>query len=294
MVAGLYHGPDLSSGTDGDVANYTGISIREIRGQEGSDSVSGSGTASRTWLVKGSSNPITCRTALIDGPVLINEYDGLFIDSLSRERVGPDSWEFTATYNAATPDVGSYTISIDTTGGQILQTYSYNQTSFPATDETATDYHGAIDVQDGKPQGVPRIIPALKINFRARIASEYISSPIAYAKIIAGLTGSYNSGSMFGGEFAAGELLFAGATGDIVGQNPQLVFSFLASKNVTGLTIGDIVGINKLGHHYLWFSFAPDKDDTTKLNNLRPIAAYVDQVYGPADLSALSIGLAPS
>lgn len=292
MPADLYHGPDIpSNGLYTDIARYNGISIRETAGQEGTDTTTGSATASRTWLVKGSPNPIVCRTALIDGPVLINEYDGLFIESLSRERKGYDKWEFTANYNSSVPDVGGYTVSIDTTGGQILQTYSYNQSKFVATGEAAPDFNGAIDVQDGKPNGVQRVIPALRLNIKAKIATAYVSSPIAYAKLLSELTGTTNNAPSFGGEFAAGELLFAGATGEVVATDPQLTFSFLASKNVTGLTIGDITGINKQGHEYLWFMFRNDKDATTSLPTSKPRAAYADRIYGPADHSLMKIGV---
>ncbi|MCD0460068.1 hypothetical protein [Roseiconus lacunae] len=284
----------LPDGVYGHVAFHNGISIQEIAGREGSDS-RGADSASRVFLLKGNSDPLACRNALYDGPVAINVYDGLVLNSMDRERMGPQEWQFTCSYDSVTPDIGDYTISIDTTGGQIMQTYAYAQTSFPAPGQTATNFGNAIDVQDGKPQGVQRVIPALKINVKAKIATEYLgASTIAYAKAVAKLTGFVNSTSMFGGEFAAGELLFIGATGDIVAKNPQLTFSFLASENVTGLTIGDIVGINKKGHEYLWFDFSRSKDAATKRGNSSIRAAYVGQVYGTTDLNSMSIGVSPT
>lgn len=291
--ADLHAGPlhPAGDGIHGDIAVYGGISIREIAGQEGTDSV-GSATASRTWLCKGSSNPIVCRTALLDGPIPINVYDGLFINNLTRERVANKAWEFTANYDSATPDVGGYTVSIDTTGAQILQTSAYAQQRFPATDQTAPDFGNSIDVQEGKPQGVQRIIPALKINIRAKIATTHVSSPLAYAKLLAELTGTVNQSAAFGGEFAPGELLFAGASGEVVAKDPQLTFTFIASKNVNGLTIGDITGINKKGHEFMWFLHEPGKDATTKTLVTKPLAAYVGQIYGLADHGRMKIGVA--
>ena len=49
-----------------------------------------------------------------------------------------------------------------------------------------------VNVQDNKPEGVDRIIPALKLNIRARIPSSKIGKPISYAKLVAGLTGTVN------------------------------------------------------------------------------------------------------
>ena len=127
---------------------------------------------------------------------------------------------------------------------------------------------------------------------RAKIAGGHISSAMNYAKTIAELTGTVNSGSMFSGEYAAGELLFAGASGDIVGDDPTLVFTFLASKNVTGLSIGGITGIAKNGHDYLWFLFDTEKDSATNLLVSSPRACYVDRIYGEADHTQLHIGAA--
>jgi hypothetical protein len=293
----------MASDLNGTLANdnydgfsmYEGIHIKEIAGRTGTDTTTGTGSAVRVWRLTGTTSPQTARAALVDGPVAINQYDGFFIESLEYDQ-GPahNVWDFTANYSAAVPNVGGYTVSIDTSGGSILQTTSYAQTKYALSGTTAPDYKKSIDVRDGKPQGVQRIIPALKINVRAKIATEYISSVMAYSKLIAGLTGTTNSTTMFDGEFAIGELLFAGASGDIVAENPQLTFTFLASKNVTGLSIGGITGITKAGHDYMWYLFDTEKDATTGLLVSKPRAAYVDRVYGQADQTVLKIGDAPT
>lgn len=285
----------LSNGNYGHVSFYEGIRIQEISGRSGTDTTTGVDTAQRTWRLTGSASPQTCRTALVDGPVLINQYDGLYIESLSYDQgPSPTTWDFTANYSAAVPNVGGYTVSIDTTGATILQTSSYAQTRYAAPSTTAPDFLKSIDVQDGRPQGVQRIIPALKINVAAKIATEYISSPDDYSNLIASLTGTTNSGSMFGGAYAAGELLFAGAAGLVVAENPQLTFTWIASQNVTGLTVGAITGIAKKGHEYLWFLFDTEKDATTGMLVSKPRAAYVDQIYGSADHTLLKVGVAPT
>lgn len=280
---GLYQG--------GSLGFYGGLRIQEQRGRTGVDTTTGTGTAQRTWLVSGTTNPQAAKAAMIDGPVLINQFDGKFIESLEYD-IGPssDSWEFTANYSAAVPDIGGYTVSIDTSGGTILQTASYEQTKYAIAGKQAPDFKNAIDVQDGAPQGVQRIIPALKINCRAKIATEYVYSPMRYAKLLAKLTGTVNTASMFDGEFGPGELLFAGCSGDVVAEDPQLTFTFLASENVTDLSIGGLTGISKAGHSYMWMLFDTDKDPTTGLLISKPRAAYVDKIYGDADHDLMKIG----
>jgi hypothetical protein len=297
MVTGLVRGHQLpdgdystpeSSDADeyGDIAVHNGMYIREVAGREGTDNVQGTGTASRTWLVSGSADPLVCREALVDGPVQINEYDGLFIESLSRERQGPKAWLFTANYTPFAPDVGEYVISVDTTGGSILRTVALSETRYGSG---APNFGGAIDVQDGVAQGCEIVIPAMKLNVRARIKSSLYVSPMAYANTIALLTGTVNANSEFGGAYAAGELLFLGATGDVVGKDPTLTFSFAASPNLTGQTLGGISGIAKGGHQYLWTYFESAVDSGVAVR--RPKGVYVNTVYRSADWTALKIGV---
>lgn len=290
-VTDLYLAKNIPGSANGAVIADGGISMRELPGGEGSEDIDGTAKASRRWLVTGSDDPRTCRAALLAN-VSLNIYDGMQRKSLSWTRNDFEVFTFTVSYSTKAPSNGNVTVSIDTTGGTILQTYAYDQASFPAESQTASDFGNSIDVQDGKPQGVQRIIPALKLNVRAVIATEYLgASPFDYAVKVARLTGTYNNTPLFNGRFAAGELLFAGATGEIVSENPQLDFTFLASANQQGLTIGDIANINKLGHDYLWFSYYEDKDTTTKLRVAKPRAAYVSRVYGPADHNSLYIGV---
>ena len=290
----------LASYTGGPVYTDNGVSVREIASREGTDSAGGS-TASITWRVSGSSDPTVGRQALFNlgldplvtsGPI-DNIFDDLGLSSLSRERIADEVWDFTGQYKQREPEPGEYTVSIDTNGGQVMQTYAYAESKYVATGESAPGMNGAIDVQDKKPQGVQRIIPALKITVRAKIKTANITTVggvMAYARLISELTGTVNNATAFG-EFAAGELLFTGASGDIIAENPSLQFTFLASKNVTGLTIGSITGITKAGHDYIWFSFKDDKDASTGLLQSKPRAAYVNRIYGEANHGLLYIGV---
>lgn len=290
MASDLVLPEDLANGTYSWGAVYNNLRIRETKGRSGNESSSGSASAQRVFIVTGTYDPVAARAALVDGPVLIDTFDGMFRENIEWDQgETPDSWIFTVRYSYV-PAPGRYTVSIDTNGGAILQTSAFAQAQFAASGETAIDFGKSIDVQDGNPQGVERVIPALKINVNARISADYTDEDdaLAYAKIIANVTGYMASGTFM--TFAAGELLFIGASGDIIGENPTLNFSFLASPNLTSKTIGDITGVNKLGHDYLWFDFKRYKDATTKMPSAKPRAAYVGRIYDFADMSVLKIG----
>ena len=271
-----------------------GVTIRELSGRDGSDSADNN-TGNRRWLVRGSSDPIVCRATLITYAANIGlySYDGLGLKSMAWNLYpegGPDAWEFSANYDY-TPEPGEFTVSIDTTGATVNTQLAYAQTEFAATGETAVDYGDSINVDaQGNPQGVEKIIPSLKLNIRATIKESNITSALAYAKTIASVTGKVNDATFL--TFARGELLFLGATGDIItNSDPVLSFAFEASPNITGETIGTVTGIDKLGWEYIWFDFKQKQDTATNLKTTVARAAYVAQVYNFADFGDLFIGV---
>lgn len=272
-----------------------GITIRELSGRSGMDS-SDNNTAMRRWLVRGDSDPITCRVTFLSyaGVIGLYSYDGLGLKDMDWALYpdgGPEAWEFTANYDY-TPEVGNCTISLDTTGATVNTQSAFSQTKFAASGETAPDYGDSINVDaDGNPQGVSKIIPSMKITVKAKIAGVYINSPCQYARVLYECTGKVNDAAFLC--FAAGEVLFLGATGDLVSEDPVLNFAFEVSPNVTGYSIGGITGINKKGHDYIWFNFKQEQDASTGLKVATPRAAYVAEVYEEADFSTMKICAAP-
>jgi hypothetical protein len=98
-----------------------------------------------------------------------------------------------------------------------------------------------------------------------------------------------NSGAFRG--FAAGEVLFLGASGSKTGvDNWEIAFKFAASPNVTSLSIGGGITVSaKKGWEYLWVRFADAEDSTAKALVKRPVAAYVERVYESADFSTMGL-----
>lgn len=271
-----------------DRVTVNGVDIREMAGREGSDDIS-SGRAELVFLCRGNGDPLICRDALLT--VAPETYDGLILAEIARERLSDEDWEFTLNY-ANVPDVGGYEVTIDTTGGSFTQTEAFAQTKFDAPLQTGVDYGTSIDVQDGRVQGVDRVVASLRLNIVARIAEQFVETPIAYAKIIANATGKKNSVPYLG--FAKGELLFLGANGQIISNSdPTLTFQFDASPNISDGTLGTITGINKAGQDFLWVDYLVDKDNATKRDVYKARAAYVAEVYLETDFADLKIGESP-
>jgi hypothetical protein len=109
----------------------------------------------------------------------------------------------------------------------------------------------------------------------------------AYKAALFQLTGRVNNASFKG--FAAGEVLFLGASGAKRGTDDwEITYRFAASPNVTGLAVGPITGITKLGWDYLWVRYADAEDENVLVK--QPIAAYVERVYELGNFGALGIG----
>lgn len=267
----------------------TGCTIREMAGRGGRDMNQGD-TAERKFLIKESADPLVAYEALWNqkDAIALEIYSGLPVTVISWQLLdGPDQWEFTCTYTQL-PEPGGYTVSMDSSGGTGKQTEAYQQVRYDAPQTTVpADYGTSINVQDGKPQGVERVLPALKLEIVARIQMSLVASPIAYAKTVASVTGTVNSAPYLG--FASGELLFMGGSGQIIGENPVLTYTFAASPNLTNQTIGPISGINKNGHDYIWFKYAGKLVSNRTVQQAE--SAYVAKVYTYSDFSVLNIGV---
>ncbi|MCS7168060.1 MAG: hypothetical protein RMI91_12010 [Gemmatales bacterium] len=80
-----------------------------------------------------------------------------------------------------------------------------------------------------------------------------------------------------------------GASGSQRGQDDwEITFSFAASPNATGLTVGEITDIEKKGWEYLWVRYQDIEDENVLVK--QPAAVYVEQVYSHGDFALLGIG----
>ena len=96
----------------------------------------------------------------------------------------------------------------------------------------------------------------------------------SYKSTLRSLTGRVNNASFKG--FAAGEVLFLGASGSKRGDDDwEITFRFAASENRSSITVGDITGVAKKGWEYMWVRYADAEDATAKAIVKKPVAVYI-------------------
>ena len=221
-------------------------------------------------------------------------------DQYSVSYLGDNAWQVTINYAKDGAEDGTEPLkrarSFDTTGGTQHITQACSVGSGGTLDfekrypSGATNMSGAIGVDSNGVNGVDIVVPQLQWQESYDVPNGYVTN--AWIRGVAGVTGTTNNAAFRG--FEAGEVLFVGCSGsqewdDQKGRGPwSLSFRFVASKNVTGQTIGSISGIEKKGHEYLWVRYEDAVSGSALLK--QPKAVYVSKVYKDSDFSALGIG----
>lgn len=265
-------------------------STKSRKVQKGRDAT----TRSIQLFVRGAPDETYAESAALGSGLVPSLYYGLPMQSIDTDEViAGYLYEVAVSYTnpKKNKDLGLVAIEFDTTGGKHKITNSLETVLKKAkSGETAPDFKSAINVSEKNVEGVDIIIPSLKFSLTAVMPFELIT--VEYGKDCARMTGRTNASGFFG--FDAGELLFLGASGNSRRQSEEqpgveMKYSFEASENASGLSIGDIDGIDKNGHDYLWVLHAPEVDNTAKFVPKRPKACYVERVYEQADFYALQI-----
>jgi hypothetical protein len=226
--------------------------------------------------------------------------------------LGDNAWQITIQYEKNGAEDGTEPLkrarSFDTTGGtqHITQgkktgtreldfasegegTADVYENRFPSS---APDQQGAIAVDGNGVNGVDIVVPQLQWQETYDVPNTYVTS--AWIRRVAGVSGTTNAASFRG--FDAGEVLFMGCSGsqewdDQKGKGPwSLTFRFVASRNVTGQKIGDVTGVSKKGHEYLWVHYETASDSSSQSLIKKPKYVYVNKVYDSSDFSKLGIG----
>lgn len=211
-------------------------------------------------------------------------YSGIGVD----ERLGATSWKISVSYaeknssgggGSMEDDGGVTSFDISTQTKHVLQAIETKR--YPAD---APDYHGAINYDGEKVNGVDIISPV----FSFSLSKRYKSFGASRQKEVAGVVGKINQATYHG--FDAGEVLFVGCSGSQRGSEKwDVTYKFNVNFNQTNITIGDITGINKGGWEYLWafYEKGPNEEGTSQIQ--KPIAVYVEKVYEDGNFSVLKV-----
>ena len=254
------------------------------------------------YILDGTADDLLARNTLLASTPL--SYDGLLRDEVALEPIFADTvtdtgkWQCSVRYispGQRPPQTGDSIFSFDTAGGvQHITQSRATIASYAPAGKTAPNFQGAIGVTHDDVEGVDVTVPVYQFAETHYLPDAQVTE--AYKGTLFHLTGKVNNASFRG--LAAGECLFLGASGAKRGEGAsgasggdwEITFRFAGSPNVTGLTVGPITGIAKLGWEYLWVRYEDAEDEAAKALVKRPIAAYVEKVYELADFTLLGIG----
>jgi hypothetical protein len=257
-------------------------------------------TYTKSWKITGTTDDVIVHADVnqkLTGSYEYWQYPGVSGMKLRAEEytvsyIGGDIWQLSVRYEKNGAEDGTQPLkrgrSFDTTGGTQHITQAFGENRFGTN---APDQKMAIGVDSNGVNGVDVVLPALQWQETYDVPNGYVTS--TWIRSVAGVTGTTNSGSFRG--FQPGEVLFVGCCGSQEwdsqkGDGPwSLAFRFVASQNVTGQTIGDISGVSKKGHEYLWVRYEETVDQNTLLK--KPKHVYVNKVYRDSDFSVLGIGV---
>ena len=208
-------------------------------------------------------------------------FDGLDADNYTLDPQGGGVWIANVNYKIRNQSSESF----DTTGGTVHVTQSFGTNRFGLL---APDFQGAIGVSDDRVDGVDITIPAYKFSETHYIPRIFVST--AYKNTLFQLTGKVNNATFK--NFAAGEVLFLGSTGQRRGHEDfEITYNFAASPNIGSIVFTPTIEVlNKEGWDYMWLYYADEVDTTAHRLVRRPRAAYVERVYQRADLGLLGLG----
>jgi hypothetical protein len=239
-------------------------------------------TASRLYFCSGEQNEaIVYALASASIPPFVTTPIGLlYRQPIQLRETGHALFDITAPYGRRKREVGSSSFSFDTGGATVnVKVAKQHLASYPIDGDL---HKGAIGVKaDGTVEGADMIIPACRMMYTFRHPLGQIGE--YQAVTLARATGKTNANTFRG--FAAGELLFAGASGsDGTESEAELTYNIIASENAT-ITMGDIAGIVKPGHAYAWAEFENEIAGGAPV--VRPKAVHVEIVYGSIDFASV-------
>lgn len=256
---------------------YEKFESRDIRKGEDTE-------ATLRYVITGTDDEFEALSALENNAPLL--YYNLVRKNYEIEQIAPGTWEANVEYGLFKIDTqerqtggSSYQFDISTTSERI--NYS-KQTIAIYGPDPKPNFKNAINVQDDEVQGVDILVPQYSFSETHYLSVDTVTSQ--FKAYLFWTTGKVNDAPFKG--FQKGEVLFLGASGDKRSDADwEITFRYIASPNVSNLTIGDIQGINKEGWQYLWILFKEENHAGRRVK--RPNHIYIEQIYDYADFSGL-------
>lgn len=187
----------------------------------------------------------------------------------------------------STQPTGEAVYQFDTGGGTQHITQSLKTVRrYARPGALAPNFMGAIGVTADSVEGVDITVPVYSFSEVQYKNKAFVDD--TYKATLFELTGTVNSRPFR--KFAAGEVLFLGASGTKRGSDDwELVYRFSASPNMSGLVIGQIAGIAKAGWEYLWVQYVDAEDSNAQTLIKQPISVHIEQVYPYRDFDRLRL-----
>lgn len=218
-------------------------------------------------------------------PTIVTTTEGLLIrDNVFVDEDGFAQFTVTVTWTSAEfakPPTGSYRFGYTTTGGTLHISHSnyptvavYNHPdNSPPLDKTHHSQAIAVN-EEGKPEGTEIVVPAVKFSYTFRHPLGVVNEAFAIAK--ARVTGTVNETLWHG--LKPGEALFLGSEGgDGSDSEAEATYHVVAQENLQNLIIGEVQGIAKDGHDFLWIWWKDDVVDNQLAKKTR--AVFIERPY---------------
>jgi len=263
----------------------------ELVGQETSEGQQPRGR--QLWRITDVADATTARAvAWSAAPILC---DGLLKQDAQIVELGGDQWDVDVTYGAiGSPDPANISWAFDIGTQQLHITQALEHVQSYAASGTPPDHKGAIGVvHDGTGQrveGCDVLIPVFTWEETHNLPAATIVTH-TWVQAMEGLVAHINLNPFR--VWAKGELLLLGISGQhaqLVDKHVPVTFKFASSRTKTGMTIGDIPGVDKEGHAFLWIEYEAADDTAADALTNRPKAVHIERVYEYADFAGLGIG----
>lgn len=214
-----------------------------------------------------------------------DDFHGLDFQSYRMAHKGAGVWDVMIRYGSKKP----MEFSFDFIGGSFKITEALATTYYPLDGLDPVIFNNAINVNGIKVEGVeifgPRAAFTIKRYFDGPLAQDFLEAVDACNSKVNSDDIFFTIGSL-SFSYAAGELLFLGATGAAteIG-DPEITLKFAVQRNRTDLPIGDIIVPGKLGWDYVWGAYEVAAAPGRLLP--RVYQANVAQVYDRTPMAAL-------